>query len=271
MPADAAKPSDLFPLTVVARALADVKLPSGRFDPKGDWALRYGLITVGQRGFGRVGSVVLRRQARQDGGALLRLAYEKAFPGNALGTVTARMHCRGDALATPLGWEMKARTLSRDRKPVPHTTIDKRGEAGQREIVLRDDKATRRIPTPDAWTVNWALFDVVARLPRKPFEPLRFTLFDDFDEPKPGQALSFRASATVSMGGRRVKQHRWTQLDKGRVRTTAWGREGDQAVRLHGYDLVGPGLVPVVYWVDDSGRPLAVVAGLEAYLLEGSP
>jgi hypothetical protein len=271
VPAEAAKPSDLFPLSVVASAVADLKLPTGTFDPKGDWALQYGLITVGQRGFARVGSVGQRRQARQDGGAVLRLVYEKAFPGNALGRVTAQMHCRGDALATPLRWQMKAQTLASDGKPVPHTTIEKHGEAGVREIVLRDGKATRKIPTPDAWTLNWALFDVVARLPRKPFEPLRFTLLDDFDELKPGQALSFRGTTQVSMGGRRVRQHRWKQLDKGRVRTTAWGREGDQAVRLHGYDLVGPGLVPVVYWVDDAGRPLAAIAGLEVYLLEAAP
>ena len=41
-----------------------------------------------------------------------------------------------------------------------------------------------------------------------------------------------------------------------------------QPVRLHAYDHLGEGIVPWIYWVDDRGRLLLAVSGLEAYLLD---
>ena len=110
------------------------------------------------------------------------------------------------------------------------------------EIDLTDGRTQRQIPAPGAYAVNWALFEAVGRLPREEFEPLRFTMLDHFDQLKPGQVLSYRETADVSLGGR--------------------------SVRLHAYDHLGEGIVPWIYWVDDEGRLLFAVSGLEAYLLD---
>jgi len=66
-------------------------------------------------------------------------------------------------------------------------------------------------------------------------------MLDHFDQVKPGQSISYRTTIDVMLGGR--------------------------AVRLHGFDHLGEGIVPWVYWVDDQGRLLFAVSGLAGYLL----
>jgi hypothetical protein len=258
--------ADVFPLGVIANQLDNFQLPTGDFDPAGDWEQTYAQITVGQVGSARVGQVRLRRR---QGGTLLRVEYEK--PG-AAGTVhweTADVTCAPDALSTPSQWTLTCETVTvADGKLVPDTRIEKTGTVKGDILEIADSRAVRKLPKPAAFTINWLLFDVVQRLPREPFEPLRFTLLDDFDQPKPNLTLAFWQSTELMIGGKRVQQQEWEQLEKGRVRRTVWGREGDQPVRLAAYSLLGPGTVPWVYHVDDRGRLLFAIAGLEAYVLQ---
>lgn len=263
----AAEVRNVFALNVLGPALRGFQPPTGAFDPAGDWTHLYGVYTVGQRGCGRVGSLLLKRQAKGDGVAL-HLEYLKRYSGDFQGKTIAELRCRADALATPVHWLMTSESVAPKGQRVPNTRIWKKARVEGHSLVIRDKRATRRATLPAAWTVNWALFDAVQRLPREPFEPLHFTLFDDFDEVKPAQRLAYWHSVTVMLGGRRVQKHTWQQLEKGRIRKTVWAREGAKAVRLHGYVQTGPGIVPIVYWVDERGRLLFVVAGLEAYIYE---
>ena len=114
------------------------------------------------------------------------------------------------------------------------------------------------------------LLDAVQRLPRAAFEPKRFTLLDDFDVVKANQTLAYRKTVEVLLGGRRVQKQHWEKLEKGRIRKTSWGREGDRPVRLHAYEHLGDAIVPEVYYVDDQGRLLFMVAGIEAYVWEAA-
>ena len=86
-----------------------------------------------------------------------------------------------------------------------------------------------------------ALFDAVARLPHKQFDPIEFTRIDHFDQVKPDQALAFRRTIETSIAGKKVQ--------------------------LHGYDQTGRGIMPFTYWVDNQGRTIVAISGLEAYLL----
>jgi hypothetical protein len=261
-------PTAVFPLTVLGPALRSFQPPSGEFDPAGSWTHRYGVWTVGQRGCARVGRLDLGRTAREDGTALLMLEYMKDYSGRFQGRTVASIHTRTDALATPLSWGVRYQSHGVDEKTVPGTAVEAKAEVRDGRLLVRDGAGERNQPLPPAWTVNWALFDAVQRLPRGDLEPLHFTLFDDFDEQKPHQRLAHWRSVTVELGGRRVRKHSWRELDKGRIRTTRWAKEGARAVRLHGYVQTGPGVVPVVYWSDDTGRLLFVAAGIEAYIYE---
>ncbi|MFW6161148.1 MAG: hypothetical protein ACODAJ_00165, partial [Planctomycetota bacterium] len=201
---------------------------------------------------------------------MLGVEVRKTASGKFQTAVSAKIRCRPDALATPTGWRVTFRTLGPDKKPFPGTRIEKTATVANGRIEIRDGTTSRSLSAPEAFTVHWALFDAVQRLPRGAFEPKAFTLLDNFDEPKPHHTLSYRKSVELLLGGRRVQRHRWQELEKGRIRKTVWVREGDRPVPLHAYDHLGDGIVPEVYFVDAQGRLLIVAAGLEAYIWEGA-
>lgn len=259
---------DIFTLNVLGPALAKFQPPTGAFDPAGAWTHRYGVWTVGQRGCARVGHVALGRSVGKDGTAVLLLEYAKTYSGAFQGKTAASIRCRTDRLATPLDWATSVQSLTPKGVRVPNTAIQTTGRVAGKALVLTSGKARRTLPLPEAYTINWSLFDAVQRLPREAFPPLEFTLLDDFDQVKPEQRLAWWQTITVALGGRRVQKAVWEPLEKGRIRRTVWATEGAQAVTLHGYVHTGPGIVPVVYWVDATGRLLFVVAGIKAYVYE---
>jgi hypothetical protein len=166
---------------------------------------------------------------------------------------------------------MTAGTFTRDGDGVPGTRIEKSAVTDGGALRIADSAGTRSTEVHSPYTLNWALFDAVQRLPRQGFSPVRFTLLDDLDEPKPGVTLALGDPVELMLGGVRVQETRYETLERGRIRQTYWAREGDQPVRFHTYHLVGPGTVPWIYYVDPRGRLTAAVAGLEAYLLEPQP
>src|SRR5437762_2772005 len=85
----------------------------------------------------------------------------------------------------------------------------------------------------------------IERLPRRESPALRFTLFDPCDVPKPNQVLSFYKTAQLA--------GRWA---------------GAPSLLVHGFLQTGDGVSPQVYWVDEKGRLLFLIAGIDAYVLE---
>lgn len=154
------------------------------------------------------------------------------------------------------------------------TRIEKKGDLRDGKLRVEDTAPMRKVwtrpfPEPARCSINWSLFEAVQRLPRKAGESLSFTLLDDFDQARPNQTLSFWKTAQTRVGGRRVQRSRVRQLEKGRVHNPYWAIEDQIPVRLHGFSHTGDGVVPWVYWVDDAGRLLCAVSGIEAYLYEG--
>jgi hypothetical protein len=99
---------------------------------------------------------------------------------------------------------------------------------------------------------------------------MRFTLLDDFDQVKPDQTLAPHGQVTLTLGGSRVVRHRVEKLEKGTVHRPVVEREGGRNVVLRQYSQTGRGVVPWVYYVDEAGRLFFVVAGIEAYVWEGT-
>lgn len=258
-----------FPLNAIAGGLEDFQPPEGPFDPSAGWEQAYGVYTL-TRGCHRAGMLRLRRERTDGANARLEGHYEKVFPGGHCMRVAGVLDCRTDARATPVAWRWRSEMLRPDGKAVEGTVLEKTGRAEPGAMHISDPGGTRRVALDSAPTLHWSLFDAVQRLPREAFEPLRFTLIDHFDQPKPEQRLAFRKTCEVMLGGQRVQRHEWTTLEKGRVRRTSWACEGARPVRLYAYDHLGWGIVPWVYWVSGAGRLLFVVAGLEAYIIESS-
>lgn len=263
---------DDFSLEFISSRLTNFKIPEAPFDPAGNWRLDYGVYTFsttrqGPSPGGLVGRMTLTRQAVDEKQADLVLAYEKNGPGT-VQKVAATMRCGTGALSTPVRWEYSAEVVDSDGKPYENSRIAKRAVAADGRIEIVDDHSTRQIALSGPFTVNWALWDAVMRMPRGEAAPLQFTLLDHFDQAKRGQSLAFRKSAVVALGRRQTKEQTWQDLNKGRIRQTRWVLSGGRDVTLHAFEQLGEGIVPWVYWTDDQGRLLFVVAGLEVYILD---
>jgi len=256
----------LFPLSVLAPALAKFTPPEGAFDPKGSWTHRYGVYTVGQRGCGRVGQAEL---SRKPAGDALRLGvrYDKTAAGG-INHVNADIQCRADALASPVAWRVRTGSTGTGGKPVPRTEVDQVATLDGERIELAAGPVRRTLRVPSPFTLNWCLFDAVQRLPGEGMKPIPFTLLDDFDQVKPDQRLSFHGRVAIPLGGRPTVTHHVQKLEKGTIYRPMLGRTGGREVSFMTYSLTGRGIVPWVYYVDEAGRLLFAVSGIEGYVWE---
>lgn len=231
-----------FTLDTVSRLLKRFRRPDGRFDPNGAWQSEYGVYTLAGQG-ALAGKLRISRKPISDNSLVLNIAYEKSLPGHRQ-QVKAELHCRNDELSTPLRWTFTSQTYDNAGNPLANTKLKESAVIKDGHIEIVDGGGKERIAVGSAYTLNWGLFEAVQRLPREKFEPLAFTMIDHFDQVKEGQSISYREAISVILGA--------------------------ETVRLHGFDHLGRGIVPWVYWVNDQGRLLFAVAGLEAYILDTS-
>jgi len=263
---------DDFSLRFISARLLNFRIPADAFDPNGDWELKYGVYTFtalrqGPTPGKLVGRMKLARKRVNDDEAELSLDYEKDGPGT-IQKVAGTIRCGTDALSTPSHWEYSAEVVDSNGKPYENSKISKRGEASDGRIEIADDHRVRRLAINGPFTINWAVWDAVMRMPHETAEPLRFTMLDHFDQLKYRQTLAFRESGVVTLGQRRIREESWKTLEKGRIRQTQWATTGGRDVTLHGFEQLGEGIVPWVYWTDDQGRLLFIVSGLEVYVLD---
>jgi len=239
---------------MLAENLKSFRLPTGPFDANGSWQLAWDVLTLSGAAYkvgglrrsaigrgGVVGRMQLRRSAGVKGNVRLELSYVKTGSGGASHVVEAKMWYPTSALPRPKRWTLDAELRDANGRTVPKTKIHKEATWADGELTIRDKGHTRKIAVPDAWTINWVLFEAVGRLPREKMKPISFTLLDHFDQVKGGQTLAYRKTADLALGGK--------------------------TIRATAYDQTGRGVLPWVYWVDDAGRLLLAVAGLEAYVL----
>jgi len=246
--------ADDFPISTLGAYRTNLAAPAGTFDAAGNWTQVFGIHATGS-GNSRVGTLTLSRRVRDDGGISLHVRHEKLFSGATMVGRGAAIRSRrllegtlqlGPAatrLSTPRRWSFRTRVLGGQGQPIPDASLERRAavEKGQLSLTTGDGKP-RILPLDGPYTVCWALFDAVARLPREAFDPIRFTLVDHFDQIKPQQTLVFRRTIETPIGGK--------------------------TVRLFGFDQTGRGVMPWTYWVDEQGRTVVAQCGLETYMAE---
>jgi len=235
-----------YPLCSLMPALRKFRPPEGAFDPAGAWEQTWSVCTLAgwAASVRSVGRLTLRR-AVDNKTARLDVTYSKDLTGGrqeVTGTLEGPAH---SPLATPERWSFCIRLFDVNGAPIPEAAIAKHAAADGGHITIADTVERQRLRLAEPYTVNWCLFDAVQRLPGKDTPPRTFTLIDHFDQPKPETTLSFRKAMDVRVAGGRT------------LRTLA-------------YQQLGCGNVPWVYWTDEAGRLLWVVAGLEGYVLEPS-
>lgn len=232
----------VFPLSTVDGLLAQLRLPAGKLTAAGNWSAEYGIFATSRRCI-QSGTLKIRKTA--DGGAAaMQVQIRKAQPDGHVQRIAGRLKCRADQLSTPTQWQFHSEILSAGKKPVRHTKVQATAAVRGGKLVFKGAGGRKPIALPGPYTLSWALFDAVGRLPRKAFKPIPFDLIDDFDQFKAGQTLAFRASQAVTIGKRQV--------------------------RLHAFDHFGRGILPWTYFVTDGGLVVVAVSGLKAYGILGT-
>jgi hypothetical protein len=242
-------------LDLLRDVLRDYIPPSGSFDPSGHWLHHYRLytlvnarkLTLPTPRFG--GQLSIRRTPQATGGAILNVNYQKSTQFAGMHTLLATVVCAGNDLATPLNWD-SIYTAAAPAHPLKMSLeIRETGIVRDRTIFIERGTVQKKLFLSSAFTLNWSLFDAVQRLARPGGAPLRFTLLDGGDAPKPNQVLAFYQSVDL--------KNRWP---------------GAPSLRVHGFLQIGDGISPQVFWVDDRGELLFLLSGLDAYVLDaGAP
>jgi hypothetical protein len=263
---------DDFPISTLGDYREKIIAPAGPFDAGGSWRQTFGFHSTGS-GSSRVGTLVIERRV-EAGGVTIHVRREKILSGDTaarrggggqpLAVLDAEMRLGGDAeLSTPVEWSFHSQVLDAAGEPIADTTLQRRcvvrdgrlevtsggglsqfSRSENRTVPLEEGRVVLRPFPTGRYTVNWALFDAVARLPRNEFEPIRFTLLHHFDQLKLQQELRFRRAIDAEIAGK--------------------------TVRLYGFDQTGRGVMPWTYWVDAEGRAVVVISGLETYMLESA-
>lgn len=234
-----------FPLDTIGKCQEKLYFPTDEFDAFGGWELRFGIYSTAGGGAARIGEFTLTRTV-EAGQATLALAFNKLHT-NGRQFIDATMTLGDDAISTPTSWEFRAIQRMPNGTVIPDLRITKRfrvedGQIRETRILPGARRDTTAYPIDGPYTLSWTLFDAITRMPREAFEPQRFTLIDHFDQIKSGQVVSYRSTSKLDSGG---KTH-----------------------ELTAYDQVGRGILPTVWYCDTQGRPIAVVAGIETFLLE---
>lgn len=250
-----------YPLYLVEEPLAALRPPEQPFDPNGAWQHTYRAYSIAAKSI-NTGVLTLQRRVPAEGRSALTVNYAKHLEGDYVHTLEAEIECRADALATPVKWTFGTLTTDAAGKPLAETRLAKSGAAEGETLSVAAGERTHALPVSGDYTSNWCLFDAVQRLPRKSGEVYRFSLLDDFDQAKRNHELWYSRSGTITVGGAARPNEEPAVVNS--------GEGGGRELRLHAFQHVGDGISPTTYWVDETGRLLFVVAGLEGWFIESA-
>ncbi len=218
----------------------------GDFDPRGNFEHTYRIWTChGYRESGNENVGYLKIRRLKGGGAdIFRLEVEQRIRHDQGGQdlVKVEMSCRNNALATPVGWDMRNTFFG----PEGEERVALAGAESAR-IILGEHTLVRngrRLQWPDAkrLSTDWSLFEAVQRRPFRKDAGLDFDLLEGMGLLRKGQRLSYRG---------------------------VYDSEGrDLGMKLHWFGQVGRGMLPYKYWLDERHRLVAAATLSRAYILD---
>lgn len=239
-----------FSLDMLERVAGHFSPPRESFRPAGAWENRYTLYCLVHNNrkkpvYGNPAGGLIIGRYEESGRRMLRIDYRKIMDRGLYHRIVGEIEILSDVLATPVRWTMTVEFARGDSPPHSWSQSEHgmRVQGGRLELSAAGSKRT--LPRPAAYTSAWALLDAVQRMPRQAGGTLRFTFFDRNNAAKAGHILRYREAVEVESMG-----------------------PGGSPVRLHGFEHLGDGFVPSVYWTGDSGRLLMFNHGLQGYVLQ---
>jgi hypothetical protein len=167
--------------------------------------------------------------------------YKKNFIGSYF--FSGDIQAEDNILATPRSWLCKTK-IARTRKDPPYMNTGHvwRGGFGGGTISYESGPYyhTRRIGDKDL-TWKWGIINLVQKMAEASLDEIHFSVLDEMDLVYDHQYARFRKSKTIDCGTRKI----------------------DFKV----FDVLGDGIIPTVYWVDNLNRTVFIVSGTEAFML----
>ena len=232
-------------LGVIEPYLNEFQPPSGAFDPAGSWTQTYQIVPLKLelKAFG--GQLKIQRTPRVDGAQLeveqeLRLAKERTQPAPYTQWTKASLQCGTGLWSTPRRFTTEAWTTSPDGQAQAETREKFSAEISGTEIRFSGVRKPA-VRVAREWTLDWALFDALQRLPTDKPASWELDIVEDCDLVRPRQRLSCVGPLAAKVAGKDLQ--------------------------LFGFMHFGPAALPIHYWLDARHRLLFAIHYYRAFIL----
>lgn len=152
-----------------------------------------------------------------------------------------RIVAQDDALATPLSWECDTKVATGpDEAPYLNSGHKWKGSYKNSVVEYRSGDVLLKKPVPlDNLSWKWGLINLAQKM--DPEDEIHFSVLDEMDM---------------------IYEHQYIRLRKYQEIDT-----GSGPVNFRVYDVLGDGIIPTVYWVDELDRVVFIINGMEAFVL----
>jgi len=229
-----------YPLNILENYLKNYIPSEKSFDPDGEWDAKYKMFSMASGRAGHAGTLSFKRKSLSKKEAFIELTIDKAGVDRYWQKIKAKMKFKTDLLSTPVKWQYEARMTDPKGELLKNSEIKKHAVNYGNKIDFVCNGKRKSVKTSGDVAINWLLFDAVQRMPREKNAKAKFTLIDHFDQLKPNNTISFRNKIEINVAN-------------------------NKKLKLYVYNQLGNGILPIVYYVNKSGRLLFVVSGVEAY------
>jgi hypothetical protein len=157
---------------------------------------------------------------------------------------TGEIFAEDNILATPRSWLCHTK-IARTQKAAAYmdTAHTWRGRYGNGEISYESGPYTySKAAGSRELTWKWGIIHLVQKMAELSMDEIHFSALDEMDMVYDHQYARFRKKQAVDCGG--------AVLD------------------FKVYDVLGDGIIPTVYWIDNRHRVVFIVTGTEAYVLD---
>jgi hypothetical protein len=154
---------------------------------------------------------------------------------------TGRIVTQDDALATPLSWECETKVARGEDEP-PYLNSGHQWKGTYKNAVVKYSSGDVHLEKPvshENLSWKWGLINLVQKM--DPEKEIHFSALDEMDM---------------------IYEHQYARFRKYQEIET-----GSGTVKFKVIDVLGDGLIPTVYWVDELDRVVFVINGMEAFVL----
>lgn len=154
-----------------------------------------------------------------------------------------QIEAKNDLLASPVQWECETK-ISDDVNGSPYlnTLHQWQGSFKNGQVNYQSGKQhIIKMPVNQDLTWKWGIINLVQKMAEQSVPEIHFSALDEMDMIYEHQYARFRKKQVIDCGTSNVE--------------------------FSVFDVLGDGIIPTVYWVDNFNRVIFIISGVEAYVL----